>query len=205
MALQLSRDAEGMLELGRELAERDDIDTGHKEHLLNLLSSMGAVLQEAVPKINVMLTEGLDANEGFIEFNDKSGIANIYLQTGATASNRSQLETYVHELWHAAVRYALMGRKAVTGPLILEAEKIRTKFMERYTAEELAKFVDGPDRLKEAQRLLNYMSSSMDEFIVHAGTHKAVIKALKAIPVSRVKVGDATSLFGKVVNMIKKY
>lgn len=204
MALQLSRDAEGMLELGRELAERDDIDSGHKEHLLNLLSSMGAVLEEAVPKINVMLTEGLDANEGFIEFNDKSEIANIYLQTGVTASNRSQLETYVHELWHAAVRYALMGRKAVTGPLLLEAEKTRTKFMERYTAEELAKFVDGPDRLKEAQRLINYMSSSMDEFIVHAGTHKAVIKALKAIPVSRTKIGDATSLFGKVVNMIKK-
>lgn len=163
---------EQMKEVAKELAEISNLDRKAEKDLLDKLDIVVTGLKGMIPAVNVLINKEAKKTGGAIEFSaDKM---DIYVGIG-TKGDKSPLEVYVHELIHAATKFAIDSKDPELAGMIKQMEMLREKVVKR------GKLDDDT---------LMYISDpkvGLHEFVAYAMTNPEMVKELKQITTERVK------------------
>ena len=208
LAMDVVNNPERLREIAEELATLDTISPEHKADLMNALEDIIDPAKKALPAMSVAINKKANETGGYINLSDDQSKAFIRITHKPGGSvKRSALETYVHELSHAATEYALSTPMARLAPARRVLQEVRENFFSNVTVDELAKHM--PDKTtakKDAEELLQYLSSkdvSLSEFTAHARTHPAMIKALRKLKPPKIEKKKYTNLFNFFVDAIR--
>ena len=209
-AVNASSSSKVMKDIAEELASIDTtLPQKDKDMLLN---SLGVILdnaKEVLPAMNVMLNDHANENGGVINFREDANIADVFINVGSGLQERSALEAYVHEVWHAATEYAIRASDHTMASVRRELLNMHKAFLKETKPEDLAKFIDHPDALRIAQDMLDYFhkpqvsstgtvtTPGLREFIVYSQTNPAVVARLKEMN-SRVSKEEHKNLFSRM-------
>lgn len=202
----LTKDPESILEVADALVEADThpADEEHNRVLMNQLRTIIDTLVESVPKMVVQLNRDDVANYGQIDVKANE----ILIESGA-GGNKSLLEIYVHELFHAVTHYGISTKDVRTRGITARMENIRDNFIKNVTEERLVEASEGQLSKEDASDLLDYLvhpDRGLHEFVAHSMTNKAVMNVLKTLetgPKKRKPVTLFDKLFNAVVEMFK--
>lgn len=196
-----------MRDLASNLEEWDskEIDPVHRAWLYNSLDSLVDPVKRLLPKMNIHINKAFSMNGGAIDLN--ATVKDLYLGIGPDRKNKSALEIYVHELWHAAINYIIESKDPDIVRIKVKMENIMTKFIETTSVDKLASFMEDPvTAKKDAEDILNYISEhGLTEFIPHAMSNKAVMLRLREMNTTLdAEIGPHGGFTYKLVMLIRK-
>lgn len=215
LAIDGLNDPEKMLELAKELQELDDVKTSdwHNEKLTEGLEELVGPLKQFVPKIALHLNKKANQNGGWMETNGDK--VDVYIGLGKGNKYMTALEAYVHEMYHAATKYAIDAKDARMGAVLRSIRDIREQFLKEVDDVTLAKYLQG-DKNK-ANEILDYISDrsvGLHEFVAYARTNEAVMRALQDIKIEEKReeypdlasklIAKIRELFKRLTNMVDK-
>ena len=180
---------EQMKEIGNELADISDLDKSTKDYILGMLDTVVTGVKGVLPSINVHLNEQGKKTGGYIQFNGSN--ADVYVSVG-DKGEKSPLEVYVHELMHAATKFAIESRDPALSNVIRQMEQIREKVI---------------DRGKVDEKTLDYISDSkvgLHEFVSYAMTNPGMIEELKSFNVGLPKKENHPDWASKLTALVRE-
>lgn len=191
LATEVYNDPDKIVELGEQIDALDErsTDPKHRQTLLDTLKESAEYFKKALPMINVHINKHLDRTRGFI--NVSGNVADVAVSIGA--SGKSGLETYAHEIFHAATELAINSGDPELAGVRRRILQIRQEVITGVTAKEFAKyFVGYANPEKEAEAVLDYISNgknSLHEFVVLSRTNKELGMLLKGMKNAKAEVG----------------
>lgn len=205
-AADMINDPDKMRDLAREIDAADSIDIGdnYRTQLFNSLDMIIDPIKKLLPPINVHINKAFTTTGGAIKLDGE--VKDLYLGIGPVGGNRSALEVYVHELYHAATDYLINNKDPYTAELKGRMEHIMTMFIKDTKPEDLAKFMENPTTaVKDSENMLKYISEhGLVEFIPHAMSNKAVMARLQEMSTSKVESEKSGGLTYDIIMWIRK-
>lgn len=178
-----------MLEIGEEMADLDGrkLSQNHREVLMSSLRMVVDPAKKAIPKISVWLNKEFQRTGGQIVLGENQ--ADLYVGISPSQGSRTALETYVHELYHAATTFILDTKDPETIKGRHRMEVILKAFLENTEVVDLARHVTNTTTAEsEARATLDYLAKhGIKEFIPYAMSNEAVMNRLKEMDTLRVK------------------
>ena len=185
----IMNDPAKMVELGKEIDDADmrKSNPWHRSQLTSSLMEVVDPIKNALPSITVMLNKQMSMTGGKIDIS--ADTAKVWVGIGPGSGNRSALEAYVHELYHAATDYILSQNDVELSRYTDKVKKIMANFIENTTAADLSKFMsDKTTADKDAEDMLEYIAEHrMEEFIPYARSNEAVMRRLEELHTEQVK------------------
>ena len=204
VAVDIVNDADKMLKLAEELQSEETVETSewHKTELMARLNVLATGLREVLPKVNVWLNKEAERNGGIMQVNGDH--VDVYVSKGIGNRHMTALEAYVHEMWHAATKYAVDSGDATISAQMRLIRQIKNDFIANTTAEDLAQHMREPD-VKYAQSVIDYFASDVGihEFVAYSQTNEAVMKRLQSMRVGKIEE-EHPNLASKLVAYLRK-
>ncbi len=215
---ELMNDMTKTQEIFDDLVEIDGKDLSAEDKkfidkaLNDLIGSVKTVLPEMIQVLNFDQKENIGE---IILDGDKKGIYIGVSQGSLIAGNQmTAAETYVHELWHAALEYALKDKlNKITEP-VNDIKKIYKEFTEKATYEIFMPEIGSGNRtleMKIAKDRLKYLKNPVtgfNEFLVYFKTNKNVHDFVRDnIVVGKTEYASKTAWdkFMKMINQIYNF
>lgn len=212
MGAELVKNPKKAVEFARELDALDDVNISdsHRENLVKVLETFLAKGNKFIPEMHVYLNTLAEENGGVIEFQGED--RGIYLNAARGAKQKAgnqmgSMETFTHEIIHAATEYALHTNKAEIAPLVARLRKLQSDTMKEMTVEDLLPKhspLSEEAEMAIAKKRLSYLRSKdgLSEFITLGLTNEQVMAKLETIMVYK-KREAAKGFFGALLEMIK--
>jgi len=200
-----------------DISELDKIDINekHRKHLSKVVNMLVGGLKEPVEEMNVYLNDKAKKNSGMIVFDGKD--KGIHIDIGTNSAPLSVEEPavvkFVHELLHGGLEVALTNNKHMLGKQISEINKIRAKFLDKITPEDLLgdNPLDRETELAMAEDKIDYMRYSADknddaramkEFISIALTNEKSLAVLRSLDMKDVRGKE--SVVDKLIRIVRE-
>ena len=209
IVLDMMNEPGKMVELAKEIEEISTVKSKNAKQLIKNLEMVVPELGKLMPEISVYLNKQGKKNGGFVEFDGTR--ADIYTSVGPDNRNKSALEAFVHEVYHAATKFALESGDPALGKVLAGLKDIKNQFLEEANVEEMIK--DMPDQSKareQVEKMLDYFADvkvGLHEFVAYAMTNPAVMKQLEKMQTKKVREEHpdlASKLIGIVRRLVEK-
>ncbi len=181
---EMMNNMEKTQEIFNNLAEIDgkDLSAEDKKFINDALGDLIDNVKTVMPEMIQVLNFDQKENIGEIILEgEKKGIYIGVSQSSLIAGNQmTAAETYVHELWHAALEYAMKDKLSEITEQVKDIKKIYKEFTEKATYEIFMPEIGSGNRtleMKIAKDRLNYLKnpkSGFNEFLVYFKTNKNV-------------------------------
>lgn len=204
VAVDIVNDIDKMMGLAEDLQREDTVETSewHKTELMSRLKLLTTGLKDMLPKVNVWLNKESDRNGGVMKVSPDH--VDVYIGKGIGNRHMTALEAYVHEMWHAATKYAVDSGDAAISAQMRMIRQIKNDFIANTSAEELAQHMREPD-VKHAQSIIDYFASDagIHEFVAYSQTNEAVMRRLQSMRVGAV-TEEHPNLASKLIGYLRK-
>ena len=206
VVVDMLNEPEKIIELAEEIADIDVVKErpADKKILMGNLEVAVEHLKTLTPELVVKLDKNAKKTGGIL---DTSKGFEIYTAIGKDNRNKSALEVYVHEMYHAITKFAIESKDAKIARELSEIRRIKNQLLDMDgIKEELVKMM--PDKeLAEGQveAMLDYFADEkvgLHEFVAYAMTNPAVIHVLKRTKLDKRKE-EHPDLASKLVSVIR--
>ena len=183
----------------------------HKEFLRKALQGLTGPLSKVIPDMVQYIDTYASENKGqvILEGNEKGLYVNASRSPWTRRNQMSSAETYVHELFHAALEYAQRDYKDILAETMSDIDGVYKQFLDVVTVEdfmpELGQSIDKAAERKQAQEMLDYIrnpKTGMNEFIVMSMTNEVVKNVLQNKVNVKEKSRKRSGLWDHLVGLI---
>lgn len=202
-------------ELANKLDEMDSIGTTpeHKAHLNKVLRKLLRGTEAPIREMNVYLNKKSESNGGWVDFDAERIQIDIGSRGNMLGTDMSLVETFVHEIVHAATHYGMNAGNGIAADTIRELKRLRSEVMKVLTVEDLmgdvvlnydAEYTIAKNRLEyiNSAKDANGKDTSLEEFLAYALTHEKVFTKLKDIRIRDTKSKKEMGILERLVEMI---
>ena len=191
------------------LNEMDDVGVS-EEHKAHLHSVLGFVLDptlKAIPEMAVYLDNKAKRNGGvFVPTEGKEG---IYLETGREeleyGNKMSLMETYVHEMVHAATHFGINFGGSRTASAMNKLRELRKQAMGVLTVDDFMPdvVINREVETAIAKERYDYVNDHIEEFLAYALTNQKIFNKIKGLKLDRKPKEQADTYYGKLLALAK--
>lgn len=202
----LLNDPKEVVKLGEEMAKLDGLSGEHKDILMGNLGRIVGPLAKIGKSINVHL-----GKRGYVGYDAERGdYVDVFIGVDSGYGNKTRLEQYVHEMYHAVTVFAIRSNDPAYEPIIRQIKRVRDEFVRNVKEEDLVKWSSmgegKPMTTKEAGEMLDYLSneeSGLEEFVAHAMSNKTVMAGLAKLN-SKVQKEEYPNLVARLLGYVRK-